>query len=80
MVEGSIPTPDREDFHGAALGILREIEAADELTWRHECEDRGYHFDPYEFREIVEDLVADEIVREVPEDPRFALERASEDD
>ncbi len=73
------PLPDREGFHDAALGILREVEAADELTWRHECEDRGYPFDPYEFREIVEDLVADGVVREFPEDPRFALERASED-
>jgi hypothetical protein len=79
VVEDSPPAPDHEDPHDAALGILRELGGADELSWRYECETYGYHFDPDEFRDIVEDLVADEIVREVPEDPRFALERASED-
>jgi hypothetical protein len=62
-------------LHDAALGILRELGGADEIVWRNECETYGYYFDPDEFREIVEELVADWLVRVHYEDPRFAEER-----
>jgi hypothetical protein len=66
---------ERDDPHDAALGILRELGGADELSWRYECETYGYHLDPDEFREIVEELVSDELVRVHYEDPRWAEER-----
>lgn len=76
--------PDAEtlaDGTGAddALDVLRDVGAADERSWRYECEDRGYYFEPDEFRQIVEELVVYEEVRVVREDPAFAEERAWED-
>jgi hypothetical protein len=65
--------------HDAALGILRELGGADEIVWRNECEAYGYYFEPDEFREIVEHLEDDELVRVHYEDPLWAIERASED-
>jgi hypothetical protein len=41
---------ERDDPHDAAIGTLRELGGADELSWRYECETYGYHFDPDEFR------------------------------
>jgi hypothetical protein len=70
---------ERDDPHDAALGILRELGGADKLSWRNECERYGYHFDSDEFREIVEELVADELVRAHYEDPRWAEERHVEE-
>jgi hypothetical protein len=61
--------------HDAALGILRELGGADEIVWRNECETYGYYFEPDEFREIVEELVTDGLVRVHYEDPAWAEER-----
>jgi hypothetical protein len=61
--------------HDAALGILRELGSADEIVWRNECETYGYYFEPDEFREIVEELVTDGLVRVHYEDPAWAEER-----
>jgi hypothetical protein len=57
--------------HDAALGILRELGSADEIVWRNECETYGYYFEPDEFREIVEELVTDGLVRVHYEDPAW---------
>ena len=70
---------ERDDPHDAALGILRELGGADELSWRYECETYGYYFEPDEFREIVEELVTDGLVRVHYEDPRWAEERHVEE-
>jgi hypothetical protein len=60
----------------AALGILRDLPVgADEIVWRNECETYGYYFEPDEFREIVEELVTDGLVRVHYEDPAWAEER-----
>ena len=67
------------DVNEAALGILHERGGADEVSGRHECEVRGYHFGGDKFREIMEDLVADELVRVTYEDPAWAEERYMED-
>jgi hypothetical protein len=61
--------------HDAALGILRELGGADEIVWRNECETYGYYFEPDEFRDIVEELVTDGLVRVHYEDPAWAEER-----
>jgi hypothetical protein len=58
--------------HDAALGILRELGGADEIVWRNECETYGYYFEPDEFREILEELVTDGLVRVHYEDPAWA--------
>jgi hypothetical protein len=64
----------------AVLDILRDLPSGvDEVSWRYECEGRGYYFEPDEFREIVEDLVANELVRVHYEDPRWAEERHVEE-
>jgi Fe2+ transport system protein FeoA len=68
-----------DEHERAALGILREIGSADELSWRYECHDRGYQFGQEEFREIVEELVADELVRVHYEDSAIVEERYDED-
>jgi hypothetical protein len=68
-----------DDTHNAALSILHDLGSADEFTWHHECEAYGYLFDPDEFREIVEHLVADELVRVHCEDPLVVEERYMED-
>ena len=65
--------------HDAALGILRELGGADEIVWRNECETYGYYFEPDEFREIVEELVTDGLVRVHYEDPAWAEERHVEE-
>jgi hypothetical protein len=67
------------DVNDAALGILHERGGADEVSGRHECEVRGYHFGGDKFREIMEDLVADELVRVIYEDSARAEERYMED-
>lgn len=68
-----------ETRNDAALGILRDVgRDLDELSWRYECEARGFYFGPDEFREIVKDLVGAELVRVVYEDPAFAEERYME--
>src|SRR5829696_991404 len=60
----------------AVLGTLHDVGyGVDEDSWRRECEDRGYIFDLDEFREIVEELVTDGLVRVNYEDPRWAEER-----
>jgi hypothetical protein len=68
-----------DDTHDAALSILHDLGSADESTWRHECDTYGYYFEPDEFREIVEELVADELVRVHYEDPLIVEERYMED-
>ena len=67
-----------KDCRDAALGILRELGGADEIVWRNECETSGYCVEPNEFREIVEELVTDGLVRVHYEDPRWAEERHDE--
>jgi hypothetical protein len=71
---------DNTTRDNAVLGTLHDVGyGVDEDSWRRECEDRGYLFDPDEFREIVDRLVDDELVRVGYEDPAWAEERYMED-
>jgi hypothetical protein len=70
MIDGNTTRDD------AVLGTLHDVGyGVDEVSWRRECEGRGYIFDPDEFREIVDRLVADGLVRVHYEDPAWAEER-----